>query len=114
MTRRYNQIPKHVASRSLADLGWQNSRLLGPDVPAAVRTLRAEPGGEIHVWGSTELVPILAEHDLVDEYRLITIPLVLGTGKRLFSDGFTPTRLPLTETRVLESGVQFTSYRRAD
>ena len=95
LTRRYNRIPKYVASRTLTELGWKNSRLLGPDVPAAVENLRAKPGGEIRVWGSTELVRTLAEHDLIDEYRLAVYPLVLGTGKKLFSDGFALTRLSL-------------------
>jgi dihydrofolate reductase len=59
------------------EVGWKNSQLLGPDVPAAVKKLRAKPGGEIRVWGSTKLIRTLAEHDLVDEYRLAVYPLVL-------------------------------------
>ncbi len=114
LTRRYNRIPKYVASRSLTELGWQNSHLLGPDVPAAVEKLRAEPGGEIRVWGSTELIRTLAEHDLVDEYRLAVYPLVLGTGKKLFSDGFALARLTLVETRALRSGVLINTYRRSE
>jgi len=113
LTRRYNRIPKYVASRTLTELGWQNSQLLGPDVPAAVETLRTEPGGEIRVWGSTELIRTLAEHDLVDEYRLAVYPLVLGTGKKLFSDGFALARLTLVETRALRSGVLVNTYRRS-
>ncbi|HEY7003917.1 MAG TPA: dihydrofolate reductase family protein [Gaiellaceae bacterium] len=112
LTRRYNRIPKYVASRTLTELGWQNSQLLGPDVPAAVERLRAEPGGEIRVWGSTELIRTLAEHDLVDEYRLVVYPLVLGTGKKLFSDGFAYARLTLVETHALQSGVLVNTYRR--
>ena len=81
LTRRYNRIPKYVASRTLTEVGWQNSQLLGPDVPSAVEKLRAEPGGEIRVWGSTQLIKTLAEHDLIDEYRLFVYPLALGTGK---------------------------------
>jgi dihydrofolate reductase len=114
LTRRYNRIPKYVASRTLTEVGWQNSQLLGPDVPAAVENLRAEPGGEIRVWGSTELIRTLAEHDLVDEYRLAVYPLVLGTGKKLFSDGFALARLTLVETRALRSGVLVNTYRRSD
>jgi dihydrofolate reductase len=114
LTRRYNRIPKYVASRTLSETGWQNTQLLGPDVPGAVDKLRAEPGGEIRVWGSTELIRTLAEHDLVDEYRLVLYPLVLGTGKKLFSDGFPPGRLTLVETRGLPSGVVVNTYRRAD
>ena len=113
LTRRYNRIPKYVASRTLTELGWKNSHLLGPDVPAAVEKLRAEPGGEIRVWGSTQLIRTLAEHDLVDEYRLAVYPLVLGTGKKLFSDGFTLARLNLAETRSLQSGVLVNTYRRS-
>lgn len=115
LTRRYNRIPKYVASRTLTEAGWQNTQLLGPDVPAAVEKLRAEPGsGEIRVWGSTELIKTLAEHDLVDEYRLVLYPLVLGTGKKLFSDGFPLARLTLVETRGLPSGVVINTYRRSD
>ena len=114
LTRRYNRIPKYVASRTLTELGWRNSHLLGPDVPAAVRKLRAEPGGEIRVWGSTVLIGTLAEHDLVDGYRLFVYPLVLGTGKKLFADGFPLTRLTLVETQHLSSGVLVHTYRRTE
>jgi dihydrofolate reductase len=114
LTRRYNRIPKYVASRTLTELGWKNSQLLGPDVPAAAEKLRAEPGGEIRVWGSTRLIRTLAEHDLIDEYRLAVYPLVLGTGKKLFSDGFALAKLTLVESRALQSGVLINSYRRSD
>jgi dihydrofolate reductase len=113
LTRRYNRVPKYVASRTLGEVGWKNSHLLGPDVPEAVAKLRAEPGGEIRVWGSTELIRTLAEHDLIDEYRLAVYPLVLGRGKRLFSEDFPLTTLALVETRALASGVIVTRYRRA-
>jgi dihydrofolate reductase len=113
LTRRYNRIPKYVASRTLNEVSWKNTQLLGPDVPAAVKKLRAEPGGEIRVWGSTQLIRTLAEHDLVDEYRLCVYPLVLGTGKQLFSNGFALTRLSLAETRALPSGILVNTYRRA-
>ena len=114
LTRRYNRIPKYVASRTLTALGWKNSHLLGPDVPAAVKKLRAAPGGEIRVWGSTQLIRTLAEHDLVDEYRLAVYPIVLGTGKKLFAEGFALARLTLVETRALQSGVVVNIYRRSD
>ena len=64
------------------------------------------------MWGSTELIRTLAEHDLIDEYRLAVYPLVLGTGKKLFSDGFALSRLTLVETRALKSGVLINTYRR--
>lgn len=112
LTRRYNRVPKHVASRTLSSVGWKNSHLLGPDVPGAVRRLRDEPGGEIRIWGSTRLVHTLAEADLIDEYRLMTYPLVLGAGKRLFPEGFPRTPLELVEARTLASGVVVTTLRR--
>ena len=111
-TRRYNRVPKHVASTTATELGWRNSHLLGPDVPGAVAKLREEPGGEIRVWGSTVLVGTLAAHDLIDEYRLMVYPIVLGTGKKLFPDGFARTRLQPVETRGLASGVVVSTYRR--
>lgn len=111
LTRKYNRIPKYVASRTLTEVGWQNTHLLGPDVPAAVAKLRAEPGGEIRVWGSTVLIRTLAEHDLVDEYRLLFYPIVLGTGKKLFFDGYPFLTLVLVESRALPSGVVVNTYR---
>ena len=114
LTRRYNRVPKYVASRTLTELGWKNSQLLGADVPAAVEKLRAEPGGEIRVWGSTQLIKTLAEHDLIDEYRLCVYPIVLGTGKKLFSDGFVRSKFTLAESRTLQSGVVVNTYRRSN
>jgi len=113
LTRRYNRIPKYIASRTLTELRWQNSQLLGSDVQAAVKKLRTQPGGEIRIWGSTDLIRTLAEHDLIDEYRLAVYPLVLGTGKKLFSEGFALTRLTHVESRALRSGVVINTYRRA-
>ncbi|MEP6482407.1 MAG: dihydrofolate reductase family protein [Rhodoglobus sp.] len=113
LTRRYNRVPKYVASHSTIDLPWKNSHQLGPDLPRAVRKLRQERDGEIRVWGSTVLIRTLAEHDLVDEYRLAVYPLVLGTGKKVFSDEFPLTRLALAESRTLKSGVLVNTYRRA-
>ncbi|QDB79942.1 dihydrofolate reductase [Georgenia wutianyii] len=111
LTRRYNRVPKYVASRTLTRLGWAGSHLLGQDVPGAVRRVREEVDGEVRVWGSTRLVRTLAAHGLVDEYRLARYPVVLGTGKRLFSDGFAPSDLRLTRSRALSSGVVVSWYR---
>jgi dihydrofolate reductase len=114
LTKRYNRVPKYVASRTLTELDWKNSHLLRPDVPAAVQKLREEPGGEIRVWGSSDLIGTLARHDLVDEYRLVVYPLILGRGKKLFPDGFGVTTLELAESRALASGVVVSTYRRSD
>lgn len=111
-TRRYNRVPKYVASRTLTELGWKNSHLLGFDVTAEVKKLKTEREGEIRVWGSTELIKTLAEHDLIDEYRLAVYPIILGRGKKLFSDGIKPNRFMLVESRALKSGVLINTYRR--
>lgn len=112
LTRRYNRVPKYVASRTLAEVGWKNSHLLGDDVAATVAELRSQPGGEIRVWGSADLIQTLAAHDLIDEYRLIVFPIVLGTGKRLFQEGLPKLTYELAESRVLESGLVVNRYRR--
>ena len=113
-TRRYNRVPKYVASRTLTELGWKNSELLRDDVPGAVQELREQPGGEIRVWGSANLIRTLAEHNLVDEYRLLVYPVVLGTGKKLFPDGFASTKLALVDSFAFESGVVKNIYRPAE
>lgn len=112
LTRRYNRIPKYVASRTLTRPQWQQSHVLGEDLPRAVAALRTQGNGEIRVWGSTELVATLAKHDLIDEYRLVQYPLVLGTGKRLFREGFPLSRFDLTETRALSCSVVVNTYSR--
>jgi dihydrofolate reductase len=113
LTRLYNRVPKYVASRTLNEVGWKNSELLGPDVPAAVQKLREQPGGEIRVWGSANLIQTLGEHDLVDEYRLLVYPLVLGTGKKLFAEGFRLSRFTLADSHAFDSGVVKNIYRRS-
>jgi dihydrofolate reductase len=106
-----NAFRKYVASTSLNEpLAWANSTLLKGDTPAAVGALRDQPGGEIQVIGSGELVQTLIRHDLVDEYRLMIHPLVLGTGKRLFRDGTENTRLKLVECVPTSTGVLLSTY----
>ena len=85
-----NNLPKHIVSRTLRSPEWQNSSLLSGDVVEAVKTLKARPGRELQVHGSAQLVQTLNEHQLVDEYRLLIFPVVLGTGKKLFADGTPP------------------------
>jgi dihydrofolate reductase len=108
-----NTLPKYVASRTLTSVDWQNSTLLGDDVPAAVTKLREQDGGEIHVMGSGDLIQTLLEHDLVDEFSLMIFPVVLGAGKRLFAEGAMPASFELTESRTTKSGVVICRYQRA-
>ena len=113
LTKRYNRVPKYVASRTLTEPGWKNSHVLDSDLPAAVAKARDEVDGELRIWGSTVLVKTLAENDLIDEYRLVVYPIVLGDGKKLFSHGFPTTRFGLAESRAMASGVVVNVYRRA-
>lgn len=109
-----NTKPKHVASTTLSKpLEWQNSRLLEGDVPDAVRALKEGEGGDLHVIGSPVLVWTLIEHDLVDEYRLIIDPLILGKGKRLFADGGPRRALRLVDSRATSTGAILATYGAA-
>ncbi len=103
-----NSMPKFVVSTTLADLKWNNSTLLEGDIAAAVSKLKREPGGNILVAGSAQLVQTLMEHDLVDEYRLMVFPVVLGSGKRLFAEGGDLTALRLVDAKPVGSVVILT------
>jgi dihydrofolate reductase len=109
-----NHIPKHVVSRTLtdADLTWNNSSLLTGDLAGAVRALKEQDGGELQVPGSSALIQDLLAHDLIDEYRLLIFPVLLGSGKRLFGTGTTPGGLRLTSTSTSSTGVTINTYER--
>jgi dihydrofolate reductase len=110
-----NGYPKHVASTTLqGPLEWNNSTLIGPNVAERVSNLKRQDGKDILVFGSGKLVNTLMGHDLVDEYRLMIFPVVLGSGKRLFGDGSSTTKaLRLADTKTFASGVVVLSYEPA-
>ncbi len=110
-----NAKPKYVASTTLAEpLPWQHSTVLQGDVAEAVAALKKEDGGDLYVLGSTQLVQTLIEHDLVDEFRLMIDPVVLGTGKRVFGDGRGgPRSLQLVDSQVATTGAILATYARA-
>jgi dihydrofolate reductase len=106
---------KYVASNTLQEpLPWRNSELLGGDAADAVAELRRQPGKDIVVLGSGELVQALRRRDLVDQYVLLIHPLVLGTGRRLFPDGGPPATLRLVDTVTTTTGVVVVTYRPAE
>jgi dihydrofolate reductase len=109
---RLNQLPKHVASKTLDKVSWNNSSLVR-DVVGEVAGLKRRYGGELQVHGSAGLAQTLIEHDLVDEYNLLFFPIVLGTGKRLFGSGAVPAALELQGSRTSSTGVIMATYRRA-
>ena len=112
---KFNTMPKYVVSSTLGEPSWNNSTVIKDDVAGEVAKLREADGGDILVNGSGQLVKALMEHALVDEYRLMVFPLVLGGGKRLFADGVGKTQLRLAEARpVGPDGVVILMYRPAD
>jgi dihydrofolate reductase len=109
-----NNAPKYIASTTLAEpLPWPNSTLLGDDVVADVRELKARPGRELHIMGSGQLIHTLMQHRLVDEFLLLIHPIVLGRGRRLFPDDGTYTSLDLVDAQPTTSGVIIATYRTA-
>ena len=111
IARPLNTRPKYVASTTLAEpLGWENSTLLRGDVAEAVAALKRDDGADLLVMGSTRLVGTLIEHDLVDEFRLMIDPLVLGGGKRVFPEdgGLRPLRL--VDSQVTSTGAILATY----
>jgi dihydrofolate reductase len=108
-----NTRPKYVASTTLTDPQWADTTVLSGDVAAAVGELKAKPGGELQVVGSLSLVRWLLDNDLVDEITLLTYPVVVGQGRRLFPDAGQDTALELVESRATTSGVTMQVYRTA-
>ena len=108
-----NSARKHVASRTLGSVDWKNSTLIKGDVAKYVADLRKSDGPEIQVHGSGDLIQTLLKHDLVDEFHLMTFPVVIGSGKRLFAGGTVPAGLKVTDVKTSGSGVVIATYERA-
>ena len=102
---RMNNIPKFVVSRTLKEVEWNNSTLINGDLPEEVSSLKQQPGQDLLVSGSGELVHTLMQHALIDEYRLMVHPVVLGSGKRLFKDGTYIKALTLVSSTPLGKGI---------
>lgn len=108
---RMNGISKYVVSTTLQQAGWNNSHLIKSQVVEQVSKLKTMPGQDILVAGSGQLVRTLIQHDLVDEYRLMVYPVILGGGKRLFQDGSDPRALRLVEAKPVGSGILTLVYQ---
>jgi dihydrofolate reductase len=115
-----NSLPKYVVSESLgeADVTWRGehagtARLVTGDVVAAVRALKDEPGDELQIWGSGKLLQTLLQHELVDRFRLMTFPLLLGSGHRLFNEGVLPTTMRTVNVTMTDVGVTIGTYEPA-
>ncbi len=111
---KFNSMPKFVVSTTLTAPDWNNTQVINGDVASEVPKLKEQFGGDVVVHGSGQLVNSLKEQDLVDEYRLMVFPVVLGRGKRLFTDGGDLVSLKLQETKqVGPDGVIVLTYQRA-
>jgi dihydrofolate reductase len=108
-----NARPKYVASTTLTDPQWADTTVLSGDVAAAVGELKTEQGGELQVHGSGNLIRWLLDNELVDEITLLTYPVVVGQGTRLFPDTGPDTALELVDSRPTPSGVTIQVYRSA-
>jgi dihydrofolate reductase len=108
-----NGLPKYVVSTTLTDPVWENTTVISTDVVEAVAALKASGEGELQVHGSCGLAKTLQEASLVDEYRLVVFPVLVGAGKRLFSEGAAPSGLSLLESSVTSAGALYSAYTPA-
>ncbi len=105
-----NAARKHVASRTLTTLAWNNSTLLHGNVVPAIRALKAQTGLDLQIIGSGDLIQTLQAASLIDEYHVWTFPVLLGRGKRLFGENTKPTALKLTHSQISSTGVVMSAY----
>lgn len=113
IANKFNTAIKYVATHSPKTLTWQNSQSLGSDVVATLRDLKKKDGPTLLVQGSSNLIQALLANDLIDEFRLLIFPLVLGKGKRLFGTGTLPGAFKVTKSITSPSGVLIARYERA-
>lgn len=110
IARSLNAAKKHVASRTLKSLQWHNSSVLGGDVVSALTALKVQPGHDLQIIGSGNLIQTLQAASLIDEYNVWTYPVVLGSGKRLFENGAWPSALRLVASKTSTTGVVMSTY----
>jgi dihydrofolate reductase len=108
-----NTATKYVASNTMTSAEWQPSVFLNGDIAEKVAKIKGQPGPDLHVWGSGNLLQTLIKHDLVDVFWLMIYPITLGSGKRLFADGTIPAAFKVTESIVGSNGVIVVNYERA-
>lgn len=113
IAEQFNRVTKYVATHRPESLDWANSQALGRDPVAKLRALKDEGGPTLLTQGSSDFIQTLFQNDLVDELRVLTFPVVLGRGKRLFRDGAAPVGLRLESSKTSPNGVVIAHYRRA-
>ena len=110
IAKTFNAAKKYVASRTLTMLHWNNSTLLHGDVVSAITALMAQPGPDLQIIGSGTFIQTLQAASLIDEYNVCTFPVVLGRGRRLFSETAKPSALRLVRSQVSPAGVVMSTY----
>ena len=108
-----NAATKYVASNTMTSHEWQPTVFLGGDIAEQISQIKQQPGPDLHVYGSGNLIQTLMQHDLVDAFWLKIYPLTLGSGKRLFVEGTIPAAFKVTESQVSPKGVIIANYERA-
>lgn len=113
IAKTFNAVKKHVATRTLKSLQWNNSSVLGDDVVSAIKALKSQPGDDLQIIGSGNLIQTLQAASLIDLYNVWTYPIVLGHGKRLFEHGARPTALRLVNSKTSKTGILMNTYAAA-
>ena len=108
-----NAATKYVVSNTMTSGQWQPSVFLSEDIAEKVAKIKQQPGPDLNVWGSGDLLQTLIKHDLVDAFWLMIYPITLGVGKRLFAEGTIPAAFKVTESQVTPNGVIIVNYERA-
>jgi dihydrofolate reductase len=106
-----NEVTKYVLTNTVENTEWDNVVFL-KDIDA-IKAIKAAEGADIKIWGSSQLVQLLLEHDLVDEFWLNIHPVILGKGKRLFNDGALPSAFQIVESKVTSTGVIMANYKKS-
>jgi dihydrofolate reductase len=106
-----NGYPKYIVSTSLKEAGWNNSTFIKGNIAEEVFRLKQQPGKDVLIFGSGDLVNTLIQHGLIDEYQIMVFPIIVGSGKHLFKDGSETSAMRLVDTKTFGSGVVVLTYR---
>lgn len=109
----FNKTKKYVVSHKPQELSWNNSFLVSGDVVSELKKLKSQDGPDLWVWGSGNLIQTLLNNDLIDRMHILTYPLVIGSGKRLFEEGVKPQGFKVTDSKISPSGIVIATYEPA-
>ncbi len=110
----FDRATKYVVAHQSIDLSWDNSKLITGDVVEELKKLKQTDGPDLHVWGSSKLIQTLLQNHLIDQMIILTYPITIGTGKRLFADGTLPQRFKQVDAKISNTGVVIATYAPAE